>query len=329
MNEQKLNNEMEWVKCNLCGSSEFRPFFAGHDYLYFSPVSFALVKCKQCGLVFLNPRPKDLVPYYPPRDKTMEKDPFSFLIPNLAKSAKRFKKGGKILDVGCGYGYFLRDMQREGWEVYGNDLSKTGCDFATNKLGLRNIYNADLLTIDFPNNNFDVITMWHTLEHMKYPREILEKINLILKDDGILIIEAPNFACLQNKLFKENCQSIDLPRHLYQFTPQVLSRLLILTGFKIFKKDFFANPRVNFIALKLSLLRRLGIERPPTEHALDEMAIVSNYRKAKIFWSMSSFVFNMFCFLLSFILIVVNGDICMRVYCRKIKNGEHDTGRKE
>ena len=218
---------MEWVKCNLCGSEDFSLLFKGHDYQYFSPLTFKVMRCNRCGLVCLNPRPKKIVYYYPERRKAIEKDSFSFLAPDGIKKIKRLKKSGRIFDIGCGHGYFLFDMSKEGWEVFGNELSKTGCDFARETLGLKNTYNSDLLSLDFPENFFDVVTMWHTLEHMKKPQETLRRIKRILKDDGVLIIESPDFYSLQSRFFKDKWFSLDLPRHLYQFTHKVLEKLII------------------------------------------------------------------------------------------------------
>jgi len=310
---------MEWVKCDLCGSNDFSLLFKGHDYRYFSPLTFKVMRCNGCGLVCLNPRPKKIINYYPQQKKVIKKDYFLFLRPNRIKRIKRFKKGGRILDIGCGQGYFLFDMNKEGWEVYGNEISKTGCNFAREKLGLKNIYNSDFIPLDFPENFFDVVTMWHTLEHMKKPRKILERINRILKDDGVLIIESPDFSSLQSKFFKEKWYALNLPRHLYQFSPKVLEKLLKSIGFEIYKRDYIVNPRISFMDLKMSLLRWLGIRRVPGKEEIKESSAIGDFRKAKILWRLGRFVFNLICLLFSLFLILINSDTCFRLYCKKIE----------
>jgi len=309
---------MEWVKCNLCGNEDFSLLFEGHDYQYFSPLTFKVMKCNNCGLVCLNPRPKEIIQYYPERGKGIIKDLFLFLKPNRVKIIKNLKKEGKILDIGCGEGGFLFDMHKEGWKVYGNDISKTGCDFARRELGLENIYDKDLLSLDFPEDFFDIVTMWHTLEHMKKPREILRRINRLLKDDGILIIECPDFSNLQSRFFREKSFALDLPRHFYQFTPKTLEKLLKLTGFKIRKRDYIVNSRISFISLKMSILRWLGIQRVPKRRGEKEPPAIVNFRKTGILWGLARFVVNITCLLLSLFLILINSDTSFRVYCKKI-----------
>jgi len=314
-----MDREMEWVKCNLCGSEDFSLLFKGRDYRYFSPLAFKVMRCKRCGLVCLNPRPKEIIHYYAERKEVIEKDYFLFLDPDRIKKVKGLKKRGRILDIGFGHGYFLFDMSKEGWQVYGNELSKTGYDFARNRLGLENIYNSDLLSLNFPENFFDVVTMWHTLEHMKKPQEILRRINRLLKDGGVLIVECPNFSSLQSRFFKEKWYALDLPRHLYQFTHRVLERLLKLASFEIYKRDYVANPRISFISLKKSLLSWLAIRRAPNREEIEESTTITNLRKSKILWRLVRFVFNLICLLLSLFLISVNSDSCSRVYCKKIE----------
>lgn len=222
------------------------------------------------------------------------------------------------MDIGCGNAYFLSEMQKFGWEVYGNDLSASGCNFAKEKLGLKNIYNADLKSIDFPEKYFDVITMWHTLEHMKFPKEILEKINLILKDNGTLIIEVPNYRSFQPWFFKDKCYSVDLPRHLYQFTPLTLHKLLKKTGFSVYsKRNLLVDLHINFISFKLSFMRWLGIVKPPVEGVSDKPLSVEKLRYLNMFWIFARTLFNLICLCLSFLTSLVMKDLCLRVYCRK------------
>jgi len=310
---------MEWVKCNLCGSEDFSLLFKGHDYQYFSPLTFKVMRCNRCGLVCLNPRPKEIIHYYPERKEVIEKDYFLFLNPDRIKKVKRLKKRGRILDIGFGHGDFLFDMSKEGWEVYGNEISKTGYDFAREKLGLKNIYNSDLLSLDFPENYFDVVTMWHTLEHMKKPQETLRRINRILKDDGVLIIECPDFSSLQSRFFKDKWFGLDLPRHLYQLSPKILKKLLESAGPKTFRKDYIVNPRISFISLKRSLLRWLGNQRVPIREEIKKPSAIANFRNAKTLWWSVSFVFHLICLLLSLFLILINSDDSFRVYCKKMK----------
>lgn len=315
-----MNQKIQRVKCDLCGNDDFTFLFEGRDYLHFSPLTFKLMKCKVCRLICLNPRPQNMLDYFPEsRSNIIIKDHFLFLKPNKIAIIKRLrKKSGRILDIGCGDGEFLFGMSKEGWQVYGNDILKTNCDFAKEKFKLKNIYNQDLLSLDFPKGFFDLVTMWHTLEHMQSPQQVLRRIYQILKDDGILIIESPNYSSLANRLFKEKSYSLDLGRHLYQFSPKTLEKLLNSANFKIYKSDFFVNLRFSFISLKMSMLRYLGIRQIPDREGRSESGTVTNFRKTKMLWELFRWTFDLICLALSFFLILINFDACLRVYCKKI-----------
>lgn len=313
-----MKMELEEVRhCHSCGGTEFSLFLEGRDYLYYSPLAFKLIECNRCGLLLVSPRPVDMSLYYPIRGETMVKDILNFPSPVRVRLVTKIKARGRILDVGCGQGYFLKDMERLGWEAFGNELSGSGCEFAKNNLGLKDIYNADLLDIDFPGHYFDVVTMWHTLEHMKYPLATLKKINSLLTDDGILIVETPNFSSFQFRFFKEKCYALDLPRHLFGFTPAVLKRILSGAGFVIFGRDGIVNPHINFVSLRMSLLRWLGIYRLPKEES--DIALVSSriFNIRRLVRKGGGVIFSLFCGLCLFIMTICKSDVSMRVYCRK------------
>lgn len=95
------------------------------------------------------------------------------------------------------------------------------------------IYEKDLLEINFGNNKFDIISIWHVLEHVQKPEEYIKKIYSLLKNNGKLLIEVPNFNAWTRKLTGKYWLGLDLEYHLYFFTPESLSTLLKKYGFKI------------------------------------------------------------------------------------------------
>lgn len=310
------------IPCCLCGENNFLFLLSGHDYLAFSPLTFNVMKCNNCGLVCLNPYPENLVKYYDAHHKgSLEKDIFLFplLLPNRVKKIKKLKTTGKIFDIGCGAGGFLLDMQKEGWDVYGCDIFPDICEKAKNVAGLKNIYNGDVLSLNLPENYFDVITLWHVLEHLAKPQDTLRKVNKLLKDDGILIIESPNFSSIQSKFFKSRWFPLELPRHIYHFSPKTVGKLLETVNFEIFKKDYIINPRIDFVNLKQSLLRYLGINKYPTTEELGEkIGGVFDAQKKGIAWKFFRYLFNYACLFLSLFLVLMHCEDSFRVYCRKI-----------
>ncbi len=156
---------MENIRCNLCLSDNWVYLFAAQDWVFPSPEKFNFVKCRNCGLVFMNPRPtsEEMQTYYPVeyhQDYGRGKRELRFLSGNKIQSIKKFRKNGKILDIGSQKGEFLKHMQEEGWDVYGAEISSYACEYARNKLNLKNIYEGDILELDLPERFFDVFTFY-------------------------------------------------------------------------------------------------------------------------------------------------------------------------
>ena len=318
-----MAEKSDLIPCCLCGISDFEFLFNGHDYLGFSPITFKVVKYNRCGLVCLNPYPEDIIKYYDAYHKSfLEKDIFLFplLFPDRIKKIKKFKTIGSILDIGCGGGNFLKDMQKEGWDIYGCDLSPYICDVARKTTGSKNIYSGDVLSLNLAENFFDVITLWHVLEHLTKPKETLIKISKLLKDDGMLIIESPDFSSIQSKFFKSKWFSLDLPRHIHQFSPKTMEKLLNSVNLKTFKKDYIINPQNSFVSLKQSILRYLGLSGYLTTKRTDESINKYNIQKMTFKWKFFRFIFNCVCLFISLFLVLIHCEDSFRVYCKKIRN---------
>jgi SAM-dependent methyltransferase len=148
--------------------------------------------------------------------------------------------GRSILDIGSGRGwtlYFLRKYFRYETAV-GTQISLPAYRFSREKLGLE-IYNQDFLEINF-HRTFDVISLWHVLEHVDRPEEYVEKISRLLFGGGRLFVEVPNFDAWSRRLARKYWLGLDLEHHLTFFTPATLSALLVKYGFKIQKIRTFS-----------------------------------------------------------------------------------------
>ncbi|MBL7196672.1 MAG: methyltransferase domain-containing protein [Candidatus Omnitrophica bacterium] len=313
----KQNSKFE---CAICGCRDFIFLFKAPNYFSFSPDPFNFIKCSRCGQVSVNLSfCKEYI--HPPVSykKSGRTDIWYFLHPNRTNIVRKFKKGGRILDIGCGLGEFLFDMKKLRWEVFGNDVVADACAYATKEFALKNIYNKDLILLDFPDKFFDVITLWHVFEHIGRPLESLRKINKILKDDGILIIESPNFGSPQRNFFKEKWFPLGIPNHICHYSPKSLEGVLERTRLKIVRKDYFVNQRIDFIALKRSMLRFLHLEYPPDAKGTNEASILAWLKKYKLI-----FIFELICFPISLFLALINCGSCFRVYCKKIQSTERE-----
>lgn len=228
---------MEKVKCNLCGSDDYRLIYKMPDTFYFKDEWFNIVECNDCGLGYINPRPaaEDMGRYYPESFYdyfNTEKEFHLKRYSNEAKYLKYCKTGNKLLDIGCANGDFPRYVKKLGWQVEGVEVSPNTApiyDFP--------VYYCDFTKIPIQQSLYDVITAWAVLEHVHDPFSYFKKAAEILKPNGIFIFLVTNFNSISSKyLFRE-----DIPRHLYFFTPSTIKEYLLRTGFETIDIDFSNN----------------------------------------------------------------------------------------
>lgn len=153
-------------------------------------------------------------------------------------------KGGKLLDVGCGLGFFVKKVsQQSNWEAFGYEISKVAVNFAQNELKLKNVFCGIIEEANFPKNHFDVITMWDVIEHLPNPDGMLNYLKSILKDGGILFIHTPNakvqlFKARIKKFIygmKPGIQYLEAKDHLNVYTVSTAPTVLKRNGFKSVK----------------------------------------------------------------------------------------------
>ncbi len=231
---------MEYTSCNLCGADDYQLLFSGHDRLRGASETFKSVRCRKCGLIYLNPRPslEEIAQYYPAEYEpfTRYDHPMSWFARQGYRVSmnKKYRiagtgiKPGKLLDVGCGSGDFLAWMKTHGWDVYGLDLSPVAVA-AARKRGLE-IFHGQLMDALYPPSNFDVITMWDVLEHVHDPYAHLKCVEHLLKPGGRFTVTLPNPDGLDFRVFGRLWTGLDVPRHLYVYSRKPLTALLEKAG---------------------------------------------------------------------------------------------------
>ena len=158
----------------------------------------------------------------------------------------KFRPNGKLLEVGCSYGLYLKQMKELGWEVVGVESNRKAAAFGCKKFGLA------IINDTFENVNstekFDIIAMRMVLEHLPSPSRALEKASEILKEDGKLIIILPDYSGIEFRLFKEYCYALQVPNHLNHFTPLTMRQYFKKYGLRVekiihhrFDRDFVAS----------------------------------------------------------------------------------------
>lgn len=235
---EKLN------ECPLCQSGHFHNYMVVKDHAV-SQESFSICKCNNCGFLFTNPRPdkENIDVYYHSEDYISHKDKSSNLVNFLYKIVRKLtikqkikwlkenkESPGRLLDFGCGTGYFLRAAKNQGWETVGVEPNEKAAGIATKKHGLQIFNNISDLGNE---KKFDAITLFHVLEHVHELKETVELLLKKLKKKGILFIAVPNHNAYDSSVYKENWAALDVPRHLYHFTYETMEVLATQYQLKI------------------------------------------------------------------------------------------------
>jgi SAM-dependent methyltransferase len=142
----------------------------------------------------------------------------------------KFVKKGRMLEIGSATGVMLKLFAKKGWDALG--IEPSGSNKEAKKKGLR-VLNVKFEDAKLPNDYFDLVVLNHTLEHLDKPREVLIKINTILKEGGVVFIDVPNFGSLSSKLLGNKWPYLLPEEHKSQFTKENLTKLLKENEFDI------------------------------------------------------------------------------------------------
>ena len=224
--------------CNICGSTDAVTYSTPVDYI--SGERFSVVRCQECGLIYVHPQPlaANLGRYYP--EGHQQADPASYEKMD-AKARVNFVRKcvaggpGRVLDVGCGKGLFLTGLRELGWQVYGTELSEISSGFARSS-GLR-VYTKTIEDAPFEAGSFDLITLFHVLEHLPQPQGTLVTALSLLRPGGILLVEVPNIGSWYARVFGDHWFHYDVPRHLFHFNPETLHRIVSAAGFHVIRTE--------------------------------------------------------------------------------------------
>lgn len=170
-----------------------------------------------------------------------------------------FKKPGRVLDIGCGEGLFLKAMKRLGWSVAGCEIAEQPARRAEELLG-QAIHRGEFATMPAPARPWDVVMLWHVLEHVADPPDLLARIAAVTAGEGLMMIAVPNAASWQARLFGPHWFHLDPPRHLYSMNPDHVKLMAERTGWRMTAVHHFSL-EYNPFGWAQSLLNRLGWER--------------------------------------------------------------------
>lgn len=237
-----MNEDLEYVNCNLCGRNETNVFLRDNG-------PFQFVRCLHDGLLYMNPRPPtaNVRQFHTQfvRDNNLAyfSDYRRGVLQREAAAVKAVKPRGRLLDVGCATGTFFENFQSPDWRLHGVDTSYLGANLAKAGHGAK-VFCGTVREANYPGKFFDVVTVLDTLYYSPDPYSELVELRRILKEDGILVVEIPGYAysLLRDKglicwmLDRTWVRGFTHTRHLYYFSPRSLKLLLERAGFLVIKE---------------------------------------------------------------------------------------------
>lgn len=220
-------------KCPLCKSGRFLNYAEILDHAV-TKETFILCKCSDCQLLFINPRPSQIEigsyynfpEYFSHDDRARNLTQWVYQKTrnyNIAKKVdfiQQFKANGKLLDYGCGTGEFLKAAKGRGWKITGIEPNEKARNQANLKLNNKVEYSMEEIK---RGSAFDIITLFHVLEHIHNLRKTVKKLLSHLKSDGYLIIAVPNYESHDAKKYGKYWSGWDVPRHLYHFNSTAIT----------------------------------------------------------------------------------------------------------
>lgn len=239
---------MNNIICPWCGSEKTQIHLWIKDE-FLTHEEFQIHECQKCALLFTEPRPsKDKIgEYYKSEEYYSHQENKHGFIPKVYESVKsinlkhKYKiatkglKAGKVLDIGCGVGDFLHTMEKHGWECTGVEPSEEAKIIARKRIKA-NLYAPEEIN-QMPNASFDIITMWHVLEHVDDLKWQVEQLTRLIKPNGRIVIAVPNYKSYDAEYYKELWAAYDVPRHLNHFNKKTLSNIFKTNGLNLLKTD--------------------------------------------------------------------------------------------
>lgn len=304
---QAMRTAINKMPCPVCLNSATVPALSGTDLLFeTTSKTFTLDSCSACRCLFMNPMPCDeeIAGFYPQRYW------WSAARPGLLKKLESIYRrmalrghvsfisktaGGRtglaLLDVGCGSASLLGLMKQRGFRVMGVDFSSEAAAVAKEENGVQVVIGS-LEQAAFPDASFDIITLFHVMEHVTNPREVLKQVGRILRPGGSVILQVPNIDSWQFRIFGAKWYGLDIPRHVIDYSNDGILRLLSEVGFVVNRVRHF-NLRDNAPAFVSSLFpsldpvsrgvrqRRRNIHESPVlawaRHLLYLMLVICTY----------------------------------------------------
>ena len=227
-----INNQLRPTSCLLCDSDPAKIFRR------FSKSGYAIYQCMNCGGLFVYPQisETELLSIYG-EDYFRRGNKYTFESANQYSDStqkndsqkiaylQRYQPTGRLLDVGCATGGFLKIAQEAGYEIAGVEVSEYAVSAAREHLAA-DIFHGDVLSAHFPAKAFDIVTLWDVLEHLRDPHVTLQEIVRILRPEGILCLSTGDASSFIAKALGKYWHLLTPPQHVFFYTPNSLRKIL-------------------------------------------------------------------------------------------------------
>lgn len=258
--------------CPVCGKPGATVWLQAPDRFHGRQEQYTLVCCPACSLVWLNrpPQPDEMHRHYT--------DAYDRLISAAGEGSPQrwrdrnaalvpHKQSGAVLDLGCSSGAFLQSLSGKGWDLYGIEMSAESAKKAQEKTGAK-VFVGDILDARFPPSSFDVVTCFDVLEHLYEPRKVMGKVAEWLKPGGIFYVLVPNIDSAEGRVFGSYWHGLELPRHLFHYSPASLKFLAQSVGLREVSLATRRNPAVGTSLRYVwdDIFRLFGIRRTPVAY---------------------------------------------------------------
>jgi 2-polyprenyl-3-methyl-5-hydroxy-6-metoxy-1,4-benzoquinol methylase len=231
--------------CPVCTNSGFQNHLTVQDYTV-SHKEFTIQQCNSCNFLFTNPRPDETTigEYYKSNEYISHHDEVTSLVSKIYTSVRDYTIGeklkmisrlspgkGKILDVGCGTGNFIQACKKDGWKIGATEPDSGARKVASERVG--EILSESIFNTELSKTSFDIITLWHVLEHIHQLNETIEWLREHLNPGGKIVVAVPNPESSDAQKYGRFWAAYDVPRHLYHFSKDTLKLLMKNHGMRV------------------------------------------------------------------------------------------------
>ena len=239
---------MTTYKCPWCWSEDTKLYLKLIDE-FLTKEPFEIHVCASCGLLFTEPRPDaaHIGSYYKSENYFSHQENKKGFVPKLYEKVKhvnlknKYKmttegmKAGKMLDIGCGVGDFLKTMEEHQWQVFGIEPDEDAKNIVRKRTKAELYSPSEIVKLQ--DESFDLITLWHVLEHIEDLNNELNELKRLIKRSGRIVIAVPNYKSYDGQYYKQYWGAYDVPRHLSHFNKQTLSKIFASKGLELKKTE--------------------------------------------------------------------------------------------